>query len=141
MITAVCMKLQHPPHICVCTIFMQMSLSSKWRWARHHLIWHFSTKKKFVEREIMLRTWIQIKSQSCQNVAFWQFRNKRSLNFFFETTYFLHLKLNFYWRKYKNVIWANVTLPLFVLIQSLKLSKFFIYLFLFFLRNSKIFSH
>lgn len=44
MITAVYMNMQHPLHIPICTIFVQISLSSKWGWAGVFLFETFPPK-------------------------------------------------------------------------------------------------
>lgn len=125
--------MQHPLHIHMCTIFVQIFLPSKQRWAGVFWFETFPPKKfQCVEREIMFREWIvsviyfKRKFWSYQNAAFWQFLNWKKMNFFFETT-FLTLKVNFYWRKHENIIWVNVTLPVFVLIQGWEFSKFQIF--------------
>lgn len=129
MITAVCMKMQHPLHIHMCTIFVQISLSSKQRWAGVFWFETFSPKKfQCVEREIVFRKWLVsvIFKGNVEVVKMLHFDS-----FLIEKNWisslklpFLTLKVNFYWRKHENIIWGNVTLPVFVLIQGWKFSKF-----------------
>lgn len=87
--------MQHPLHIHMCIIFVQIFLPSKQRWAGVFWFETFPPKKfQCVEREIMFREWIvsviyfKRKFWSYQNAAFWQFLNWKKMNFFFETTFF-----------------------------------------------------